>query len=189
MGLLAVSISLKSITPRQRGRAAKAGRSGVDKRRTLPRPTRPSNINGATDFERIGLSVDTQIGRRALDFSVPQEHSDGVQIAGTIQDVKRLRPSQRFKLPYFGGIRGPPRQARISIAGSFAGRSSEDCPRHHSRENIICGAFCQTQRSISQAPLRFARIRHTRTMTLSFARNFNNRSNVRLEAERLDSEI
>jgi hypothetical protein len=59
-------------------------------RRSIPTP---SDIEGSTDRDRVGLCCETEIPRCALDCRMTQERSNGLQIASAFQDVESLRPT------------------------------------------------------------------------------------------------
>ena len=52
-----------------------------------------SDIEGPTDFDRVGLCFETEISRCALDSCMAQERSNRLQIARAFQDVESLRPA------------------------------------------------------------------------------------------------
>src|ERR1700730_6869275 len=52
-----------------------------------------SDIEGATDLDWVGLGLETEISRCALDLRMAQERSNRLQIAGAFQDVESFRPA------------------------------------------------------------------------------------------------
>src|ERR1700693_2893631 len=55
-----------------------------------------SDVEGPTDRDRVGLCFEPEISRCALDLHMSQECSNRLQIAGALQNVKSLRPTQGF---------------------------------------------------------------------------------------------
>src|ERR1700692_2041962 len=53
----------------------------------------PSDIEGSTDRDWVGLCFETEKSRCALDSRMAQEHSNRLQLAGALQDVEPLRPT------------------------------------------------------------------------------------------------
>jgi hypothetical protein len=58
----------------------------------LSAPT-ASDIEGATDLDWVGLGLETEISRCALDLCMAQERSNRLQIASALQNVESFRPA------------------------------------------------------------------------------------------------